>query len=205
MWSRRSIRTCANRCAELVAEPRVLRATSRAGTLRRRRSRTSSDARASKCQRYGGKSHDQPTDVAGVGGLDHRARPAPGCGHQGDAPAPHDVERVHLRHLRGWSTASSKPAFFAQPAISARWSAKEPGLPATRRSAHPASARSTSRSVARIAASSSVTSMPTGHQVMHRPHRPQPDVELVEPRAELVCEPLPVASLRTTSTLPPWM
>jgi hypothetical protein len=30
--------------------------------------------------------------------------------------------------------------------------------------------------VARIAASSSVTSMPTGHQVMHLPHPTQPDV-----------------------------
>ncbi len=52
----------------------------------------------------------------------------------------------------------------------------------------------------RIAAISSVTSMPTGHHVMHRP---QPDAaaraELVDPRRELVGEPLAVAGVADSS------
>ena len=49
------------------------------------------------------------------------------------------------------------------------------------------------RASACSAATSSVRSMPTGHQTMHRPQPTQPeDAELVVPGAELVGQPLPV-------------
>ena len=47
-----------------------------------------------------------------------------------------------------------------------------------------------------MTASSSRTSMPTGHQAMQRPQPTQPDdAELVPPGRELVGQPLPVAVL----------
>ena len=57
-----------------------------------------------------------------------------------------------------------------------------------------------------MAAASSTRSMPTGHQVMHRPQPTQPDgVELVPPGRQLVGEPLAVpASAPWRARGPPW-
>ena len=96
-------------------------------------------------------------------------------------------------HPRGRSSPRPAPAVVAQPASElgeGRGRARRRGAPRGR----PRRASSWRDSFLRMAATSSVTSMPTGHHVMQRPQPTQPRrAELVEPGRELVRHPLPVA------------
>ena len=93
------------------------------------------------------------------------------------------------------SSPSSKPTFERAAGDQLELRRVEARRTPARRADQPSSVSIVaSSSVARIAASSSVTSMPTGHQVMQRPQPTQPErAELVVPGAELVREPLAVA------------
>ena len=102
--------------------------TCRAGTRRRRRPRARPRrARASKCQRYGGKSHDQPTTSPGVERLDREPRRAPGRRSRAPRGRGGRGRRCRPGRPRGrGSSPASKPTFDAQPAISSSCSGSRP-------------------------------------------------------------------------------
>ena len=138
--------------------------------------RTSESARASKCQRYGGKSHDQPTTSPASMRLDRDGAARRHERLERDAAVPEDVEGVGLVAVAEEQLALAEMRRSSRSRRSARAGpASGPGR-AARRAGWSQSSPSSAPSLARIAVSSSVTSIPTGHQVMQRPQPTQPEL-----------------------------
>ena len=169
--------------------------------------RLARSARASKNQRYGGTSQDQPSTSPSSTVSSSRAPAGRARGPRG-RPVPCGRRRT-CRRARPPGTGTSPGADVHGSSRSPRCRSSavvvEPDEERVlRRAPGASSARHASpgrlaRVRLRMAATSSVMSMPAGHQVMQRPQPTQPDdAELVDPGGELVGHPLPVP--RTDAT-----